>query len=97
MLPITKHKAKLMLKELLRAEAGVKRIVFVRHGRDIGSDIRELSDFGKKQASRTADFLKDVEFDSLYSSDLLRTQQTFGFITQFHSLEKKLNRGLRAS
>ena len=56
----------------------------VRHGQSIGNATREflghtdkdLSPLGYEQAERTADYLEDVKFDAIYSSDLIRAYNT---------------------
>lgn len=60
------------------------KLYLVRHGQSIGNlnftflghtDL-DLSEMGYLQAEKTADFLSDVKFDSIYSSDLLRAYNT---------------------
>ena len=60
------------------------RIYIVRHGESLGNATRrmlghtdlDLSELGYRQAQCTAEYLKDVEFDAIYSSDLLRALNT---------------------
>ncbi len=60
------------------------KVYLIRHGvtdwmeKQIlhGISDRPLSDFGNQQADATAEFLKDVHFDRIYTSPLLRTRQT---------------------
>lgn len=60
------------------------RVYLIRHGytdwmeKEIlhGTSDRPLSDFGNQQAEATAVFLKDVRFDRIYTSPLLRAKQT---------------------
>ncbi len=51
----------------------------------LGSDT-VLTEKGKEQAKKAAERFKDVHFDAVYTSDLIRTQQTAEFIT----LERKI-------
>ena len=60
------------------------QIYIVRHGESIGNlnftflghaDL-DLSEKGYLQANKTADYLKNVNFDAIYSSDLLRAYNT---------------------
>ena len=62
----------------------ITKLYFVRHGQSIGN-LREiylghtdldLSELGHKQAAATAEHLKNVKFDAIYSSDLLRAHNT---------------------
>lgn len=56
----------------------------VRHGQSLGNAIRtylghtnlDLSELGYKQAKITAEHLRSVPFDAIYSSDLLRAHNT---------------------
>ena len=60
------------------------KIYLVRHGQSIGNLNRvflghtdyDLSELGYKQAEITAEYLKDVNIDAVYSSDLLRAHNT---------------------
>jgi len=60
------------------------KIYLIRHGQSLGNLNRlylghtnlDLSEEGYRQAEITADFLKDVDFDLIYSSDLLRAHNT---------------------
>ena len=60
------------------------QIYIVRHGESIGNlnltflghtDL-DLSEKGYLQAEKTADYLSDIHFDAIYSSDLLRAYNT---------------------
>lgn len=60
------------------------RLIFVRHGQSMGNfydaflghtDL-DLSPRGYEQAQCTAEFLKDVHIDKIYSSDLIRAHNT---------------------
>ena len=54
------------------------KIYFIRHGESqanaqnvfIGHTDLDLTEKGHKQAQKTAEFLKDVSVDKIYSSDL---------------------------
>lgn len=60
------------------------RIIFVRHGQSIGNVYKtflghtdlDLSSLGYRQAERTAEYLKSIHIDCIYSSDLLRAHNT---------------------
>ena len=59
-------------------------IYLVRHGQSLGNAKRiylghtdlDLSELGYEQANITAEYLKDVKIDAVYSSDLLRAHNT---------------------
>lgn len=59
-------------------------IYLVRHGESLGNAKRiylghtnlDLSELGYEQANITAEYLKDVKIDAVYSSDLLRAHNT---------------------
>lgn len=59
-------------------------IYLIRHGQSIGNQKRlylghtdmDLSELGYKQAAETASYLSDINFDAIYSSDLLRAYNT---------------------
>ena len=60
------------------------KIYLIRHGESIGNAKRMylghtdlgLSELGHRQAEITAEFLKDVDFSAIYSSDLKRALET---------------------
>ena len=54
-----------------------------------------LSDRGRQQAARVAERLKDLTPTILYSSDVLRTQETAQFISQSIGMPVHLCEGLR--
>ena len=64
----------------------------IRHGETIenaqgicqGQTPGTLSEDGILQAKALAEYLKDEEFDVIYSSDLLRTMKTTEEVTKFH-------------
>lgn len=59
-------------------------IYIVRHGQSIGNEMglylgrtdMDLTDKGRQQAQYAADYLKDIEFDAIYSSPLMRAHNT---------------------
>ena len=75
------------------------RMIFIRHGHDTGSlngdSKRELTENGIRQAVASAELFKTVNFDFIFSSDLLRTQQTCAEICAYQSARSQLNTGLR--
>lgn len=60
------------------------KMIFVRHGQSeanlahvfAGHSDTVLTELGKRQAERTALFLKDYKIDAIYASDLTRAMQT---------------------
>ncbi|MFT4326835.1 MAG: histidine phosphatase family protein [Candidatus Woesearchaeota archaeon] len=66
----------------------VKEIYLVRHGQTFANlDIskpKELTPLGKKQAKKTAQFLKKKSFDVMYSSTMNRAKDTAAIISKFH-------------
>lgn len=60
------------------------KLYFVRHGESLGNHRNvflgqtdlDLSELGYKQAARTAQYLKELDIDKVYSSDLLRAYNT---------------------
>ena len=62
----------------------VTKIYLIRHGESVGNLHRiclghtdlDLTDLGLKQAEKTAEALKEVKFDAIYSSDLQRAVHT---------------------
>ncbi len=60
------------------------RIYLIRHGESVGNLNRvclghtdlELTDLGREQAQKTADFLSNIDFEAVYSSDLKRAYCT---------------------
>lgn len=47
----------------------------------------ELTDKGRQQAASLAEQLKDVDFDAIYVSQLIRTRQTAEIINQYHGVD----------
>ena len=78
-------------------------IYVVRHGESIGNAKRiflghsnlDLSEHGYKQANATAEQLKNVKFDAIYSSDLLRAYNTALPHAKMRGLEIVTDCGLR--
>lgn len=70
------------------------KLIFVRHGQSIGNlngrylgnYDGELTELGREQARRAADFLKDEQIDAAYSSDLIRAYETGAIIAEKHGL-----------
>lgn len=62
----------------------MKRLYLIRHGESMGNSTKvftgqtdmPLTDLGREQARRTAEFLSDVKFDAAYASDLSRAFET---------------------
>ena len=60
------------------------KIYFIRHGESLGNAARkilghtdlDLSELGYRQAFATAEHLKDIHIDVIYSSDLMRAMHT---------------------
>ncbi|MEZ5384659.1 MAG: histidine phosphatase family protein [Prosthecobacter sp.] len=80
------------------------QLYFIRHGEVEekyhkvfgGSRIdMALSPLGQKQAQAVAGWLKDVNLDKIYSSPMLRVQQTLGPTAQQRGIEPVLMSGLR--
>lgn len=71
------------------SEVKPKRIYLVRHGESIGN-IKEisqvastpLSDTGHKQAAKVAERAVNLDFDLLVASEMLRAQETAGYIAE---------------
>ena len=79
------------------------RMIFVRHGESQGNLERRfyghtdgpLTDKGKEQAARTAEYLKNTHIDVAYSSDLVRAYETGKIIAASHGIDVVPCRGLR--
>lgn len=60
------------------------KLYFIRHGQSLGNleskflghTDRDLSPLGYQQAAKTAEYLKSIHIDKVYSSDLLRAYNT---------------------
>ena len=70
------------------------RIYLIRHGESVGNLNRiclghtdlDLTELGYEQAKKTAEALKNVEFDAIYSSDLIRAVHTAEPHAQYRGL-----------
>ncbi|MBQ8250012.1 MAG: histidine phosphatase family protein [Clostridia bacterium] len=79
------------------------RMIFVRHGQSLGNLERRfygqtdgpLTDLGREQAGKTAEYLKDTHIDAAYSSDLSRAYETGKIIAAPHNIEVTPCAGLR--
>ena len=79
------------------------RIYLIRHGESIGNAKRMylghtnlgLSELGHRQAEITAEFLKNVDFSVIYSSDLQRALETAAPHAKIRGMELILRRDLR--
>ncbi len=73
----------------------ITKIYLIRHGQSqgnlrgafLGHTDLELTEFGMRQAERTAEFLKEIPVDKIYASDLLRAYQTALPTAKMHGLE----------
>lgn len=69
------------------------RLFIVRHGRTVWNEKKRtqgrvhnrLSSFGVAFSKEVAEKLKDIEFDYIFSSPLLRAVQTANIINKFHN------------
>ena len=67
-----------------RIRGSAMKVYFIRHGQSLGNaEFRflghtdlDLTELGYAQAEATSDYLSDVRFDAIYSSDLLRAYNT---------------------
>ncbi len=79
------------------------KMIFVRHGESTGNQTRrfyghydgELTERGREQARLTAEFLRDVQIDAAYASDLCRAYETGKIIAEPHGISVTPLRGLR--
>jgi broad specificity phosphatase PhoE len=79
------------------------KIIFVRHGQTVfnkesryqGHTDAELSDLGRAQAERVADFLANKKLDAVYSSDLSRAADTAWSIASRHGFSVVIDPALR--
>lgn len=85
------------------------RVYFVRHGQSEANKAKihsgwsqvSLSEEGIQQAKKVGEFLSDISFDKIYSSDLLRAMQTAEYALpgqkfQTDSLLREINVGIVA-
>ncbi len=78
-------------------------LIFVRHGQSegnlkrnfLGHTDRDLTDLGRSQAEKTAEFLKDRKIDVIYSSDLMRAFNTSQPLAKIKGLRVIKNENLR--
>lgn len=79
------------------------KIIFVRHGQSVGN-LEErfyghcdgaLTEKGREQARRAAEYLKDTHIDVAYASDLIRAFETGKIVAEPHGLELIPDRELR--
>ena len=79
------------------------KIIIIRHGQSLGNATRtilghtdlDLSDLGYKQAYATAECLKNVKIDLIYSSDLKRAYNTALPNAKIRNLEVKTSKNFR--
>ena len=80
------------------------KIIFVRHGQSLANLEKrfaghyniDLSELGKKQAEKTAEYIKEnYKIDRVYSSDLIRAYKTGKAIAEKFSLPVIVNKGMR--
>ena len=72
----------------------ITKFIFVRHGQSegnfygtfLGHTDLPLTELGRKQAEKTAEYLSNKKIDVIYSSDLLRAYQTADPISENHQL-----------
>lgn len=78
-------------------------IIFVRHGQSegnlyrdfLGHTDRDLTELGRSQAEKTAEFLKNRKIDVIYSSDLMRAFHTAQPLAKIKGLPIIKNENLR--
>ncbi len=79
------------------------KIILIRHGesqgnaagRILGHTDLDLSELGYRQAAATAEHLKDVHVDAIYSSDLLRARNTAEPHAQMRGMKVETSEQLR--
>ncbi|MBQ8509272.1 MAG: histidine phosphatase family protein [Clostridia bacterium] len=79
------------------------RMIFIRHGQSMGNlEARfygnwdgPLTDLGRAQAAKTAEYLRDWKIDAAYGSDLCRAYETGTIIAAPHNLAVTPDKGLR--
>lgn len=79
------------------------RIYFIRHGQSMANvdDLvagfydAPLSELGEEQARLTAEYIKDIPFDAVYTSDLQRAYYTGCAVADCHGLTTIKREGLR--
>ncbi len=78
-------------------------IYFIRHGQSKGNATRsflghtdwDLTELGYAQAERTALYFKDIKIDKIYSSDLIRAQNTAKPLSKLKGIEVILEPRIR--
>ncbi len=81
-------------------------LYFIRHGECLPSTQKwfdeekrtmnpPLTERGRRQAEQMAKYLKDISFDEVYCSDLLRARQTAEALTRATDVELIIDRALR--
>lgn len=71
------------------------KFIFVRHGESIGNKTGrflgnfdgELTELGRRQAERAAEYLQNEHIDAVYASDLCRAYETGRIIAEPHGLK----------
>jgi len=79
------------------------RFIIERHGQSMGNLVRSflghtdlpLSELGRKQAAKTAEYLKDEKIDVIISSDLKRAYQTAEPLARLKGMDIIPNEALR--
>jgi broad specificity phosphatase PhoE len=77
-------------------------VYFVRHGQaehnvsltmngDPNKEVH-LTELGKKQVEEAAEKLKDVDFEVIFISELVRTKETAEIINKYHDVELKVDK-----
>lgn len=81
-----------MIQDLLSTVDCYRRVVLLRHSSDSGThdgnSVRELCDVGIEEAEKCGHYLKQYPFQTLYTSNQLRAQQTMGILDL--SIEKEV-------
>lgn len=79
------------------------RLIIVRHGESegnkknifCGNTDMPLTELGKMQAQKTAEYLKSIKIDAIYSSDLCRAYVTAKTTADIQNINVIADRGLR--
>ncbi len=74
---------------------GTRTILLLRHGDYEASGIGVLTPVGRDQASATAKFLADLDFDAIWSSTLPRARETAALVVSERTEKVRLTRLLR--
>ena len=78
------------------------KVIIVRHCEAMGNDIRvfqgitdaDITENGQKQLDVLAEHFKNIHFDAIYSSPLIRAQKTAAAVNFYHNLPIFLNSDL---